>query len=307
MSATDETLYEMMIKVENKDIFVDLKKNRGGVYLKISERNGGGRNTVLIPASGIPRLKVVIDEISKENFKAKSISRERKDRIASDPDVTSRSVYVTGLNWETTDEELLQHFATSLESGSVVSAVVLRQSRGRRANGKRGPLSLGCGVVEFDSFETAATAITSMNETELQGRRIRCREDRLPPGVGGGDSVSVEAEEGVEKIGDVKEITSKPKNVRVERKPRDDSNRVAEPSKVFVTSLAWETGEAELKELFGRCGEVVATEVLMTRRGRSMGSGVVEFADSTMAEAAIAELNGEELQGRKISVRQYYQ
>jgi hypothetical protein len=59
--------------VENKDIFVDLKKNRGGVYLKISERNDSGRNTVMIPASGISRLKTVLEEISKETSKLKSV------------------------------------------------------------------------------------------------------------------------------------------------------------------------------------------------------------------------------------------
>lgn len=51
--------------MENKDIFIDLKKNKGGVYLKISERNSGGRNTVLIPASGIARLCSVLDEVVK--------------------------------------------------------------------------------------------------------------------------------------------------------------------------------------------------------------------------------------------------
>jgi hypothetical protein len=59
--------------VENKDIFVDLKKNRGGVYLKISERNGNGRNTVLMPASGIAKLKAVLEEVSKVNSKSKVV------------------------------------------------------------------------------------------------------------------------------------------------------------------------------------------------------------------------------------------
>ena len=61
-----DSLFESMIRVENKDIFIDLKRNQNGVYLKISERrNGTGRNTVLIPSSGIQRLKAVFDEISK--------------------------------------------------------------------------------------------------------------------------------------------------------------------------------------------------------------------------------------------------
>jgi hypothetical protein len=64
MSNIDETYYETMMKVENKDIFIDLKRNKAGVYLKVSERNGSVRNTVLIPASGIERLKEILNEVS---------------------------------------------------------------------------------------------------------------------------------------------------------------------------------------------------------------------------------------------------
>jgi len=60
-------------RVENKDIFVDLKKNSNGVYLKLSERNGKSRNTVLIPSSGIGRLKSVLEEILTINTSSNKI------------------------------------------------------------------------------------------------------------------------------------------------------------------------------------------------------------------------------------------
>lgn len=50
--------------MENKDIFVDLRQNSSGVYLKLSERNGKSRSTILIPASGIVRLKSVLEEVA---------------------------------------------------------------------------------------------------------------------------------------------------------------------------------------------------------------------------------------------------
>ena len=62
---SDISLQEFQLKVENKDVFVDLKKNRAGTYLKISERSGSSRNTILIPASGIPKLKSILEEVSK--------------------------------------------------------------------------------------------------------------------------------------------------------------------------------------------------------------------------------------------------
>lgn len=57
------TIFHHVTRVENKDIFVDLKKNSNGVYLKLSERNGKSRKTILIPASGIGRLKSVLEEV----------------------------------------------------------------------------------------------------------------------------------------------------------------------------------------------------------------------------------------------------
>lgn len=66
-----DSLFETMVRVENKDIFVDLKRNKNGVYLKISERrSGSGRNTVLIPATGIQRLKAILEEVSKLSAEA---------------------------------------------------------------------------------------------------------------------------------------------------------------------------------------------------------------------------------------------
>ena len=50
-----------------------MKRNKSGTYLKISERNGTARNTVLIPASGIPRLKRVLDDVQAASARTKSV------------------------------------------------------------------------------------------------------------------------------------------------------------------------------------------------------------------------------------------
>jgi len=290
MSATDDTLFNQMIRVENKDIFVDLKKNKGGVYLKISERGSTGRNTVLIPASGIARLKAVLDEVAKASSKAKSVSRERKNRVASDPAITARSVYVTGLTWETTDADLSAHFS---QVGEVLSAVILRQRRG--GNPKS---SMGCGVVEFSSREIALEAIEKFNETELMGRQIRCREDRTPV------DDSAEAEEGEVEAPEAAAKAPRSRGAKKSSKRSEDS--VPEPNKVFVTSLPWDSTEEDLTQFFSQAGQVTNAEILSTKKGRAMGSGIVEFADATGAANAIAQLTDQDFKGRKISVRQYY-
>ena len=206
-----------------------------------------------------------------------------------DPEITARSIYVTGLTWDTTDEELYQHFATGVQ---VTSAVILRQRRG--GNSKS---SMGCGVVELASRETAAQAVEQFNETELKGRKIRCREDRNPA-----DDI---AEDEVEGAPAPATGAAKPPRAKKAAKAADE-NRPAEPNKVFVTSLTWDTTEEGLVEFFRQCGDVVGAEILSTKKGRSMGSGIVEFTSPEGAAAAIAQLSNQDFLGRKISVRQYY-
>lgn len=58
----DDSIYEKVLRIENKDVFVDLKTNKGGMYLKISERKDGLRNSILIPSSGIMRLTEALQE-----------------------------------------------------------------------------------------------------------------------------------------------------------------------------------------------------------------------------------------------------
>lgn len=285
MSSSDETLYEQLVHVENKDIFVDLKKNKNGVYLKLSERNqgNGSRNTVLIPASGITRLRMVIDEVAQvlQRSSAKGVSRERKNRVADDPGITSRSIYCNGLPWETTDEELAAHFS---KAGTVVSAVVLKKRTQRH-----GQSSMGCGVVEFATREMALNAVQNMAISELGGRTVKAREDRAP------EEVSAPT--------DLPAVGGKGGNAS----RRSHEGKVPEPNKVFITGLAWETTSEQLRDLcMERVGTVVNAEALANKRGRATGNGIVEFSSPEEASRAIATLNGFEFMGRTLALREYY-
>lgn len=286
MSSTDKDLFGTMIKVENKDIFVDLRQNPSGVYLKLSERNGRSRNTVLIPASGISRLKAVLEEVQTISVKNTRISHERKNRIAGDPAVVTRSVYVSGLAWSTSELTLKAHFE---KVAPVTSAVVLRRNRGGKSS------SLGCGVIEFGSAELATVAVQQLNDTELDGRTIKCREDRAievaSNGSGNGASNGT-ASAVVQSGGGGAAAAAGP--------------RVRDPHKVFVTSLSWETTGEELERICSVVGEVVSAEVLMTKKGRSLGHGVVHFAAPACAAAAVVQLDRTMVDEREITVREFY-
>ncbi|KAG0140517.1 hypothetical protein CROQUDRAFT_665078 [Cronartium quercuum f. sp. fusiforme G11] len=72
----------------------------------------------------------------------------------------SCKVYVGNLAWATDDPTLGAHFASI---GNIKDAVVMR-SEGR---------SRGFGFVTFSSVQEAERAIATMNDTELEGRRLR--------------------------------------------------------------------------------------------------------------------------------------
>lgn len=169
MSAEDQDLFGKLIKIENKDIFIDLRKNENGIYLKLSERRGAMRKTVLIPASGISRLQAVLEEVkdivNRENAENEVVSKIKGDEPST---ASSPSIYVAGLDWECTEDELRAHFESI---APIVKAVILRKAR----KGKL--MSMGCGVVEFSSISDAERAIASMNDTLFQNRIISCRAD----------------------------------------------------------------------------------------------------------------------------------
>jgi cold-inducible RNA-binding protein len=74
-------------------------------------------------------------------------------------------------------------------------------------------------------------------------------------------------------------------------------------NKLFVGSLAYTVTDQELKDLFAPFGNVVSAKVITDRdSGQSKGFGFVEFEGSEEAKAAIAALNGKEVNGRQLTV-----
>jgi RNA recognition motif-containing protein len=75
--------------------------------------------------------------------------------------------------------------------------------------------------------------------------------------------------------------------------------------KLFVGSLAWETTQEELQELFAQYGDVEEAIIISDKfSGRSKGFGFVTFTDEAAADEAIAQLNEKEFKGRNIVVNE---
>lgn len=72
--------------------------------------------------------------------------------------------------------------------------------------------------------------------------------------------------------------------------------------RLFVGSLPYSTGSAQLEELFGQAGQVISLNLITDKfSGQSKGFAFVEMSDAD-AEEAIKKFNGYELDGRKIVV-----
>lgn len=75
--------------------------------------------------------------------------------------------------------------------------------------------------------------------------------------------------------------------------------------KIYVGNLPFSHESGDLKTMFGPFGEIVSAEVVTDRdTGRSRGFGFVEMSNSDEARAAIEDLDGKDLGGRRLNVNE---
>lgn len=73
--------------------------------------------------------------------------------------------------------------------------------------------------------------------------------------------------------------------------------------KLFIGSLPWAVDDQKLAEIFSQVGTVVSAQVVKDREtNRSRGFGFVEMSTDEEAQAAVKNLNGADIEGRKIVV-----
>jgi len=76
-------------------------------------------------------------------------------------------------------------------------------------------------------------------------------------------------------------------------------------TKLYVGNLSYNITNEILAQLFGQQGTVVESIVITDRTtGRSKGFGFVTFSNEDEAQKAIASLNGNEYEGRKLTVNE---
>jgi RNA recognition motif-containing protein len=74
---------------------------------------------------------------------------------------------------------------------------------------------------------------------------------------------------------------------------------------IYVGNLSWNLKDQDLSDLFAPYGEVASAKIVMDKfTQRSKGFGFVEMPNDEQAQAAIAQLNGSEVDGRNLVVNE---
>src|SRR5688572_21048631 len=75
--------------------------------------------------------------------------------------------------------------------------------------------------------------------------------------------------------------------------------------KLYVGNLSYGVTDSDLQELFGQYGSVTSAQVISDREtGRSKGFGFVEMATDDDAASAVNALNGQQHDGRTLTVNE---
>jgi RNA recognition motif-containing protein len=265
----------------------------------ITEHNGRSKGCGIVEFATEDAAKEAITTLTDTELNGRMIfvreDRETASAAAGSPQAAggrnqSTSVYVWNLSYETSWQDLKDHMR---KAGNVDQASILTDPDGE---------SIGCGVVVYQRGHEAARAIRELNDSDLKGRAIHLREDRVQTGRGGGGRGGGRGRGG-----------------RGGRGGRDGGGRGGgrngggrgggrggmsggDGCQLFIGNLSFDTTWMELKDHFRQCGDVERSDVKFSD-GKSRGFGTVRFLNSSDAEAAISRLNGVELQGRALEVR----
>ncbi|CEO96612.1 RRM domain-containing protein [Plasmodiophora brassicae] len=165
------------------------------------------------------------------------------------------ALYVGNISFKTTDESLAELFAGM----GIVSAEVIKSRTGR---------SRGFGIVKFHTADEADAAISKVDQTEFEGRKVFVRHDQKP---------------------DAKPIV-------------ESGNEDA--SSVYLGNLPYAATSESLEELLGNEPGFKSVEVIIERRtNRSRGFAIASFDSAEHAKAAIDKYDQSELDGRTIQAR----
>ncbi|MDP8231877.1 MAG: RNA-binding protein [Candidatus Zophobacter franzmannii] len=73
---------------------------------------------------------------------------------------------------------------------------------------------------------------------------------------------------------------------------------------IYVGNIAYSLSEADMKQAFEAYGAVDSARIISDHDGRSKGFGFIEMPNADEATKAIEEMNGKELNERRLTVNE---
>lgn len=222
-------------------------------------RSGRSKGCALVQFESAETAGKAIQTINKSKLRGRNIFM-RVDREAIQPTTSPEtvlssptspgisgvsSVYVGNLSYRVAWQDLKDHMSAA---GLVEFARVLTDKDGR---------SKGCGIVHYETAESAQRAVETLNNTSLMGRKIFVREDREANREGSGS------------------ITPPGVNFTV-----------------YVWNLPRHIAWQELKDFMRFAGNVDSATILPPHPGHLGGRAIVKYQKHFEANRSIRELNG---------------
>jgi len=197
-----------------------------------------------------------------ENESAPAPAQEIEDEDDDTTTMANCTVYVKNLSFQTTEDQLSQHFSKNAPQ-SIRSVTVPKKTL---PNGTA--QSVGFGFVEFISPNKARDALKNLQKSTLRGHELILSLSTTTPSS-------------------QKQSTSKTK-------------KSAKLKKLMVRNVPFQATKSEIHRLFASFGDVKKVRLPKTFNGRHRGFAFVEFVTGDDAKVAMRSLGRSHLYGRHL-------
>ncbi|CAK8573311.1 unnamed protein product [Lathyrus sativus] len=196
----------------------------------------------------------------KQVYVGSFVRHQERTRTNGSPKFTN--VYVKNLSETINDEELKDIFGPF---GTITSAIIMRDTNGK---------SRGFGFVNFQSPDSAATAVEKLNGTTINHDKVLF-------------------------VGRAQRKAEREHELRVKfEQERISRYEKLQGANLYLKNLDDSFSDEKLKDLFSEFGTITSCKVMLDSHGHSKGSGFVAFSTPEEASKALNEMNGK-LVGRK--------
>ncbi|KAK1797607.1 hypothetical protein P4O66_000796 [Electrophorus voltai] len=182
--------------------------------------------------------------------------------------------------------------------------------------GTRGTLrSLGYAYVNFQQHADAERALDTMNFNIINGRPVRIMWSQRDPSLrksGVGNIFIKNLDKSIDGQSSLRHILCLWEHPFQQvfighfksRKEREAEMgaRAKKFTNVYVKNFGEDMDDDKLKEIFSKFGQTLSTRVMTDESGKSKGFGFVNFDRHEDAQRAVDEINGKELNGKKVYV-----